>query len=325
MNIIEALVEKIKGKNITIVYPEGTDKRIVGAAARHHKDGILKPILLGNKDAVMAVAKENGFDIEGITIYDIETYPEYEEMVEAFIERRNGKVDREKAEKLLRDNNYFGTMLIYMGKANGMVSGAVGTTGDTIRPALQIIKTKPGTKIVSGAMLMVGPNDERYLFADIAVNIEPKAEELADIAHTAEETARAFGIDEPKVAMLSFSTMGSAHSDGQEMMAEATRIAKERYPEMAVDGEMQFDAALIPAVGERKAPNSKVAGHANVFIFPDIAAGNIAYKVAERLGGYRALGPILQGIAKPVNDLSRGCSENDAYELAILTAVAVED
>ncbi len=319
MGIIESLSEQIKGKGLKIVYPEGTDKRILGAACRHLKDGVLHPIVIGKPDEIKQVADENNFDIEGLEIVDPSNYEGFDRFVEAFVERRKGKATEEQAREMLMDNNYFGTMLVYLEMADGMVSGAVGTTGDTIRPGLQIIKTKPGTKVVSGAMVMVGPNDERYIFSDIAVNINPEAEQLADIAESSAETAKIFGID-PKVALLSFSTMGSASSPEQEKVAEATRIAKEQFPNLAVDGELQFDAAIDATVGERKAPGSPVAGHANVFVFPDLQAGNIGYKIAQRLGGFEALGPILQGMAKPVNDLSRGCNEDDAYKLAIITA-----
>lgn len=323
MTVISSLIDRIQGKNLRIVFPEGTDARILGAALRHQNDGILHPILLGNPDEIATSAKSNGYTLGDLEIIDYLNSPQMEEYVQKFVECRKGKATEEKAREQLKDANYFGTMMIYLGKADGMVSGAVGTTGNTIRPALQILKTKPGTKLVSGAMVMVGPNGERYVFSDSAVNISPSAEDLAEIAHASAETAKTFGID-PRVALLSFSTKGSAKSPEQEKVAEATRIAKERFPELVLDGELQFDAAIVPSVGARKAPGSKVAGRANVFIFPDLQGGNIGYKIAERLGGYEALGPILQGIAKPVNDLSRGCSEEDAYKLAIITAASVE-
>lgn len=319
MGIFEQLKEEIKGKDLTIVYPEGEDKRILGAAVRHQKDGYLHPIVLGNPEEIKKVASENGFDIEGLELINPETYEDYDKLVDAFVERRKGKATKEQAQTQLRDPNYFGTMLVYLGLANGMVSGAIHTTGETVRPALQIIKTVPGTKLVSGAMIMNGPKDEKYIFADIAINIAPDAAQLAEIANVSAQTAKTFGID-PKVAMLSFSTMGSASSPEQEKLAEATKLAKENYPDLVVDGEMQFDAAIAPEVGKLKAPNSKVAGEATVFIFPDLQAGNIGYKIGQRLGGFEAIGPILQGMAKPVNDLSRGCNEEDAYKLAIITA-----
>lgn len=319
MSFIEELAEKIKGKNLKIVYPEAEDLRIMGAAIRHQKDGIIQPILLGNPDKLAKIAKEEGWDLSGITIMDPENNPDQEKFVDCFVERRKGKATPEKARELLKNPNYFGVVLVQLGLADGMVSGAVGTTGDTIRPALQIIKTRPSSKIVSGVMVMVGPENQRYIFADIAVNISPSEEEIAAIAGDSAWTAKQFGID-PTVALLSFSTFGSANCPEQEKMARATALAKSAYPDLFIDGEMQFDAAIDPEVGERKAPNSLVAGKAKVFVFPDLQAGNIGYKIAQRLGGYVALGPILQGIAKPVNDLSRGCSEEDAYQLAIVTA-----
>ncbi len=318
MGLINELKDSIKGKNLKIVYPEGEDVRILEAAVRHNEEGILTPILLGNTEKITELAKENNFNIENLEIIDPENC-DISEFKEKFLERRKGKATEEQANKLLRDPNYFGTMMVYLDMVDGMVSGAAHATSDTIRPALQIIKTKPGTKIVSGAMVMNGPNDERYIFADIAINIELDAEQLADVAVSSAETAKSFGID-PKVAMLSFSTKGSASHPLQEKVAQATLIAKEKAPELVVDGELQFDAAIAPEVGNKKAPNSEVAGKANVFIFPDLQAGNIGYKIAQRLGGYEALGPILQGMAKPVNDLSRGCSAEDAYKLAIITA-----
>lgn len=319
MDVLTLLKEQVKGKELKIIYPEGTDSRVLGAACRHQKDGFIHPIVIGNPEEIQAVAEENGYELNGLEIIDPTTFDKMEELVQAFVERRKGKATEEKARELLKDANYFATMLVYLDKADGMVSGAVGTTGDTIRPGLQIIKTKPGTKLVSGAMLLLGPKGERILYADTAVTIQPTPEQMAEIAKVAADTAQKFGID-PKVAFLSFSTKGSASSPEQEKVAEAARLAKEMYPEMISDGEMQFDAAIDPTVGARKAPGSPVAGHANVFVFPDIQAGNIAYKITERLGGYQAIGPILQGLAKPVNDLSRGCNEDDAYMLALITA-----
>lgn len=220
---------------------------------------------------------------------------------------------------MLKTVNYFGTMLVYTGKADGLVSGAVFSTGDTVRPALQIIKTRPGVSRTSGAMLMLGQNGEKYMFADIAINITLEPQELAEVAVETAKTARIFDID-PKVAMLSFSTMGSAKHELAERVAEATKIAKELAPDLALDGEMQFDAAIAPEVGAKKAPNSPVAGKANVFIFPDLQAGNIGYKIAQRLGGYEAIGPILQGLNMPISDLSRGSNEEDIYKLSLITA-----
>ncbi len=211
--------------------------------------------------------------------------------------------------------NYFGTTLVYMNKINGMVSGANHPTGDTVRPALQIIKTKPGVKLISGAFIMQ-KGDERYLFADCAINLDPDASALAEIAVESGKVAKTFDID-PKVALLSFSTKGSAKGDMVTKVQEATKLAQEQAPDMAIDGEMQFDAAFVPSVGERKAPGSKVAGHATVFVFPELQSGNIGYKIAQRFGGFEAIGPILQGLNKPVSDLSRGSNEEDVYKVSL--------
>lgn len=319
MSIWDSLEEQIQGKNLTIVFPEGEDVRILGAAARHEKDGLLKPILVGNPEKLNALAKENNIELGNISILDPANYEKMDEMVASFVERRKGKATEEDARKILKDENYFGTMLIHMGVADGMVSGAAHSTGDTVRPALQIVKTRPGVSRVSGAMVLL-KGDERLLFADIAINITVEAQAMGEIAVESAKTAKSFGID-PKVALLSFSTKGSAVSPESEKVAEATKIAQELAPELPIDGELQFDAAYVASVGEKKAPGSKVAGHANTFIFPDLQAGNIGYKITQRLGGYEAIGPILQGLAKPINDLSRGCSEEDAYKLAIVTAV----
>lgn len=323
MDIWSILENKIKGKNITIVYPESNDERILGAAARHAKDGLLVPVLVGEVEATKALAKEKGIDLGDVEIIDPKTYADFDTMVASFVERRKGKVDEEKARTMLLDPNYFGTMLVYMGKADGMVSGAVHSTGDTVRPALQIVKMAPGASRVSGAMVMI-KGEERYLFSDVAINITTDAQAMGEIAVVSAATAKTFGID-PKVALLSFSTMGSAVSPESTKVAEATEIAKNLAPELALDGELQFDAAFVEKVAKQKAPNSTVAGHANVFIFPSLEAGNIGYKIAQRLGGFEALGPILQGLAKPINDLSRGCNEEDAYRLAIITAAQASE
>lgn len=323
MDIWSILENKIKGKNITIVYPESNDERILGAAARHAKDGLLVPVVVGEVEATKALAKEKNIDLGNIEIIDPKTYVDFDTMVASFVERRKGKVDEEKARTMLLDPNYFGTMLVYMGKADGMVSGAVHSTGDTVRPALQIVKMAPGASRVSGAMVMI-KGEERYLFSDVAINITTDAQAMGEIAVVSATTAKTFGID-PKVALLSFSTMGSAVSPESTKVAEATEIAKNLAPELALDGELQFDAAFVEKVAKQKAPNSTVAGHANVFIFPSLEAGNIGYKIAQRLGGFEALGPILQGLAKPINDLSRGCNEEDAYRLAIITAAQASE
>jgi len=239
--------------------------------------------------------------------------------VEKFVERRKGKITVEEARRLLREDvNYFGTMLVYAGQADGLVSGAAHSTADTVRPALQIIKTKPGVNKTSGAFIMVR-GEEKYVFADCAINIVLDSRDLAEIAVESAKTAKIFGI-EPKVAMLSFSTKGSARSPETEKVIEAVKIAKEMQPDLVIDGEFQFDAAFVPSVAKRKAPDSVIQGDANVFIFPSLEAGNIGYKIAQRLGNFEAIGPILQGLNAPVNDLSRGCNEEDVYKLALITA-----
>ncbi|MBC2575940.1 phosphate acetyltransferase [Peptostreptococcus canis] len=318
MDLITGLKKQIKGKEIRIVLPEGTEPRILKAASRLSKEEILIPILVGSPEAIKSVANENNIDITGIAVLDPNNYPEFDEMVNSFVERRKGKVSEEEARKILLDENYFGTMLTYMGIVDGMVSGAVHSTGDTVRPALQIIKTKPGVSRTSGAFVMI-KDDKKYIFSDCAINIELDAEGLAGVAVESAKTAKIFGID-PKVAMLSFSTKGSAKHELATKVEEATKMAKELAPKLPIEGEIQFDAAIVESVGQQKAPGSKVAGHANVFVFPSLEAGNIGYKIAQRLGGYEALGPILQGLNKPITDLSRGCSVEDVYKLSIITA-----
>ena len=320
MELFDEIAAKVKGTGKTIVFPEGEDKRILGAAVRLQNDGLIKPILLGTRADIEKTAKDNDFDIADLTIIDPTEYPEADKkaMFDALLERRKGKNTPEQVEEMLKDVSYFGTMLVYMGKADGMVSGAVHSTGSTVRPALQIVKTKPGVHRISGAFLMI-KGDQRYIFADCAINIELDAPTMAEVAVQSAKTAKLFGID-PKVALLSFSTKGSAKGDMVTKVADATAKVHEMDPELPADGELQFDAAFVPAVGELKAPSSKVAGHANVFIFPSLEAGNIGYKIAQRFGGFTAVGPILQGLNAPIADLSRGCSEDDAYKVALITA-----
>ena len=320
MELFDEIAAKVKGTGKTIVFPEGEDKRILGAAVRLQNDGLIKPILLGTRAKIEKTAKDNGFDIADLTIIDPAEYPEADKkaMFDALLERRKGKNTPEQIEEMLKDVSYFGTMLVYMGKADGMVSGAVHSTGSTVRPALQIVKTKPGVHRISGAFLMI-KGDQRYIFADCAINIELDAPTMAEVAVQSAKTAKLFGID-PKVALLSFSTKGSAKGDMVTKVADATAKVHEMDPDLPADGELQFDAAFVPAVGELKAPGSKVAGHANVFIFPSLEAGNIGYKIAQRFGGFTAVGPILQGLNAPIADLSRGCSEDDAYKVALITA-----
>lgn len=326
-SLVDSLKEGLKGTKKTIVLPEGNDKRILEAAEKLHKEAVIEVVLLGNKEEVQKIAKENGFDIEGIQILTPAEDERYEKYVDAFVELRKGKNTREQALELLKTENYFGTMMVQLGDADGMVSGAVHTTGDTVRPALQIIKTKPGVSRTSGAMILVGPKGDKLLFADIAINPTLDAQQMGEVAVTSAQTAKVFGI-EPKVALLSFSTNGSASTPDSEKVSNATKIAKNLAKEMGldvdIDGEMQFDAAVSEEVARLKFPNSKVAGKANTFIFPSLEAGNIGYKIAQRLGGYVAVGPILQGLNKPVNDLSRGCIAEDVYLTSIVTAAQAE-
>ncbi|AKP63781.1 phosphotransacetylase [Levilactobacillus koreensis JCM 16448] len=320
MELFDSLKQKITGKNKTIVFPEGEDPRVLGAASRLAADGLIKVIVLGNQADVETTATNHAIDLAPITLIDPATIPadQHKEMLDALVARRKGKNTPEQAAKMLEDPNYIGTMMVYMGQADGMVSGAVHATGDTVRPALQIIKTKEGVRRISGAFIMQ-KGDERYVFADCAINIELDAAGMAEVAVESAQTAKVFDID-PKVALLSFSTKGSAKGDMVTKVQEATKIAHETAPDLPVDGELQFDAAFVPSVAAQKAPGSKVAGHANVFVFPELQSGNIGYKIAQRFGGFEAIGPILQGLNKPVSDLSRGCNEEDVYKVAIITA-----
>ncbi|WP_430605782.1 phosphate acetyltransferase [Enterococcus sp. DIV1368d] len=320
MELFESLKFKIVRRHIKIVFPEATDPRILGAASRLRSEELIEPVLIGNPVEIEKAAEARGINVSNFEILDPENYDRWDEMVEAFVERRNGKATKEQAEEILKDVNYFGTMLTYMGITEGMVSGAIHSTGDTVRPALQIIKTKPGVSRTSGAFLMVrGRDQEKYLFSDCAINLNPTAQELAEIAVDSAKTAELFEID-PKVAMLSFSTKGSAKAPEVDKVVEATKIAKELAPEYQIDGELQFDAAYISAVAQLKAPESEVAGKATVFVFPDLQSGNIGYKIAQRFGNFEAIGPILQGLNKPISDLSRGSNEEDVYKLSIITA-----
>ncbi|CAH2713987.1 Phosphate acetyltransferase [Neobacillus rhizosphaerae] len=317
-DLFEGLKQKISGRDLRIVFPEGLDERIVKAAGRLAEEKLITPILIGNIEQVQAKAKEVGVSLEAAEIYDPASYAGMDELVAAFVERRKGKATEEEARKILLDENYFGTMLVYLNKANGLVSGAAHSTADTVRPALQIIKTKAGVKKTSGVFIMVR-EDEKYVFADCAINIAPDSNDLAEIAIESAKTAEMFDI-EPRIAMLSFSTKGSAKSEETERVVEAVAEAKRRDASLVLDGEFQFDAAFVPSVAKSKAPDSPLQGDANVFIFPSLEAGNIGYKIAQRLGGFEAVGPILQGLNAPVNDLSRGCNEEDVYKLALITA-----
>lgn len=318
MEVFEKLKSSLVGRNARIVLPEGEEPRILQAAKRIVKESDVTPVLLGNTEKIRIY-----LEIEGVTesfeVIDPHHYDGFEEMVAALVERRKGKMTEEEARQaLLEDVNYFGVMLVYLGLVDGMVSGAIHSTASTVRPALQIIKTQPGVKRTSGAFLMVR-GDERYLFADCAININPDAEGLAEIAINSASTAKMFGID-PHIAMLSYSTKGSGFGEGVDKVVEATKIAQELRPDLDIDGELQFDAAFVPEIAALKAPGSKVAGKATVFVFPSIEAGNISYKMAERFGGFAAVGPVLQGLNKPVNDLSRGCNADDVFKLTLITA-----
>ncbi|WP_062108376.1 phosphate acetyltransferase [Bacillus niameyensis] len=322
-DLFDILKEKVKGWNRKIVFPEALDPRVLAAAGRLASEEIVTPVLIGNMEEIGQKAKELKVKLDNMEIYDPNEYIEMDEMVAAFVERRKGKATEEAARKMLLDENYFGTMLVYMDKADGLVSGAAHSTSDTVRPALQIIKTKPGISKTSGVFIMV-KGDERYVFADCAINIAPDSKDLAEIAVESAKTAQMFDVD-PRVAMLSFSTKGSAVSDETKKVEEGLKLAKEMDSDLIIDGEFQFDAAIVPSVAKKKAPDSPLQGDATVFVFPSLEAGNIGYKIAQRLGGFEAIGPILQGLNAPVNDLSRGCSEEDVYNLALVTAVQSMD
>lgn len=322
-DLLSVLQDKLSGKNVKIVLPEGEDERVLIAATQLQKTDYVSPIVLGNEDNIKSLASKHALDLTQIEIIDPATSELKDELVDAFVERRKGKATKEQAVELLDNVNYFGTMLVYTGKAEGLVSGAAHSTGDTVRPALQIIKTKPGVSRTSGIFFMI-KGDEQYIFGDCAINPELDAQGLAEIAVENAKSAQSFGMD-PKVAMLSFSTKGSAKSDDVTKVQEALKLAQEKaeadqLDHVVIDGEFQFDAAIVPSVAEKKAPGAKIQGDANVFVFPSLEAGNIGYKIAQRLGGYDAVGPVLQGLNSPVNDLSRGCSTEDVYNLSIITA-----
>lgn len=317
-DLFEGLKQKLSGRDLKIVFPEGLDSRILTAAGRLAAEKLLTPILIGNIEALQAKANELGVSLDGAEIYDPKTYAGMDELVAAFVDRRKGKATEEQARQILLDENYFGTMLVFLNKAHGLVSGAAHSTADTVRPALQIIKTKQGVSKTSGVFIMVR-DDEKYVFADCAINIAPDSNDLAEIAIESAKTAKMFDM-EPRVAMLSFSTKGSAKSEETERVVAAVQEAQRREPSLLLDGEFQFDAAFVPSVAKSKAPDSPIQGDANVFIFPSLEAGNIGYKIAQRLGKFEAVGPILQGLNQPVNDLSRGCNEEDVYKLALITA-----
>ena len=322
--MFEQLAATLKKNRRTIVFTEGEDARILDAAARLLKEDLLDVLLVGPAASIKAAAEKGGFDIAKAKLVDPAEYPEMDAMVEKMVELRKGKMSAEDCRAALQKSNYFGTMLVKLGKADCLLGGATYSTADTVRPALQLIKTKPGNTIVSSCFILTrgAKEEERIAMGDCAINIHPTEDNLVEIAQETAKCARAFGID-PKVAFLSFSTKGSAKDDTVTLMQNAVAKTKEAMPDTPVDGEMQFDAAVSPEVGQRKFPGSPVAGYANTFIFPDVNAGNIGYKIAARLGGFNAYGPILLGLNAPINDLSRGCNAEEVYKMAIITAALI--
>ncbi|WP_066648258.1 phosphate acetyltransferase [Christensenella timonensis] len=329
MSLMDKIKEKAKSVSKNIVLPEGNEPRTIEAAAKIAEQGIAHVILLGD-EAEIEAANTKHVDLSKATIINPATSAKLDEYAEMFYEMRKSKgITLGQARETCKDTLYYAVMMIKNNDADGMVSGAVHSTGDTLRPALQVIKTKPGVSIVSSSFIMEHPDskwgdDGVMVFADCAINIDPNAEELAAIAIASADTAKTLAGIEPRVAMLSFSTKNSAKHPHVDKVVEATKIAKELAPDLNIDGELQADAALIEAVGQLKSPGSKVAGHANVLIFPDIQAGNIGYKLVQRLGGAEAIGPVSQGLARPVNDLSRGCSVEDIVSVVAITAVQAQ-
>ena len=340
MSMFDKLLANLKAKKKTIVFTEGTDARILSAADRLLKEDLMDVILCGNVEAVAKAAKDGGFDVSKATVLDPLTYPEFDSMVDKMVELRKGKMAKEDCAASLRKSNYFGTMLVKMGKADALLGGATYSTADTVRPALQLVKTKKGANLVSSCFILVREKDgveEKIAMGDCAINISYEdtvdkvtgevkvkaCDKLAEVAVETAKTASFFGID-PKVAVLSFSTYGSGKGGTVQLSHDAVIAAREKDPSLVIDGEFQFDAAVSPVVAKTKCPDSKVAGQANTFIFPLIEAGNIGYKIAQRLGGYEAYGPILQGLNAPINDLSRGCNADEVYKMAIITAGMAE-
>ena len=335
MGMFDKLIANLKASKKTIVFTEGTDERILSAADRLLREELMGVILCGKPEEVKAAADKGGFEIDGAEILDPETYPEREALVAQMFELRKGKMTEEECRTLLKKSNYFGTMLVKAGKADALLGGATYSTADTVRPALQIIKTKKGSNLVSSSFIMFREKDgkeETIAMGDCAINLSytdtvdkegnvtlTAARKLAEVAVETARTAAFFGID-PKVAVLSFSTYGSGKGGTVQLSHDAVIEAKNIDPELVIDGEFQFDAAVSPEVAKTKCPDSKVAGQANTFIFPLIEAGNIGYKIAQRLGGFEAYGPILQGLNAPINDLSRGCNAEEVYKMAIITA-----
>lgn len=330
MELMKKLWQSAKADKKRIVLPEGDEERTLKAAEKIKELGLAYPVLVGNIDEIKGKAENLGVNVEGIEIIDPNNSEKLEAYVNEFYElRKNKGITLEKADQIVRDPLYFGTMMVKLDDADGMVSGAVHTTGDLLRPGLQIVKTAPGVSVVSSFFVMMVPNlsygeEGMLLFSDCAVNPNPTAEQLAAIAIATADTAKNLCGIEPRVAMLSFSTMGSAGGELVEKVRKATEIAKELRPDLLIDGELQLDAAIVESVAAQKAPNSKVAGKANVLIFPDLQSGNIGYKLVQRFANADAIGPMCQGFAKPINDLSRGCSADDIVNVVALTAVQAQ-
>lgn len=330
MNFIEEIKKRASNQIKTIVLPEATDIRILEATEIIGKEGFAKIILLGNESEIISIANKNKLNISKATIIEPLKSDKYDEYVEAFYELRKAKgMTIEQAKKILQDPVYFGMMMVKKEAADGLVSGAAHSTADTLRPALQILKTKPGTKLVSTFMLEIVPNCEYgnngiFIFSDCGLNPKPTSEELSEIAISSSESYQQIVGDAPKIAMLSYSTHGSAASEDVDKVREATQLTKEKAPNLLVDGELQLDSAIVPEIGNVKAPGSDVAGKANILIFPDLNSGNIGYKLVERLAKAEAYGPICQGMAKPVNDLSRGCKAKDIVGAVAITALQAQ-
>ncbi len=324
-----AMIKKLKQSPKRIVFTEGSDPRILEAASRLLASNFLTPLLVGTREEVEEAAEEYGYNIRGAQIVDPHKFERMDEMVEMLCELRKSKnLKPERAREILLQGNYFGTMLVKMGLADSLLGGATYTTADTIRPALQLIKAKPGHNIVSSCFILVRPSatgeNEVLAMGDCAINIKPNEDELAEIAIETAKCGEIFGIN-PKVAFLSYSTLGSGAGEDVDKMRNAAAKAKAMKPDLPISGEMQFDAAVSPRVARTKCPDDPVAGHANVFVFPDINAGNIGYKIAQRMGNFDAYGPILLGLNSPINDLSRGCNADEVYSMAIITAALVDE